>query len=72
MLCSVYDLWRIQNTGGIANKAATVGIIEDCRKVAIQVRGVVLDVYGEGSLELREYENGLQPVFRPNSPLPNP
>lgn len=69
---AVQRIRTLENTGGIANKATTAGIIEDCRKIAIEVRMVVFDVYGESSMELREFENGLQPVFRPNSPLPNP
>jgi hypothetical protein len=43
-------------------------MVESCRKIAIEARVVIGEHYGVESEELRDFESGLQPVFRPSSP----
>jgi len=51
---------------GAANRVSAANLIESCRQVAIETRSTFLELYGEQSKELLEFEQKLQTVFRPN------
>jgi len=53
--------------GGIDRESAAM-MVESCRQIAKEARLVVGESYGRDSDELRQFEAGLQPVFRPASP----
>ena len=42
-------------------------MVEGCRQVAKEARVVIGEAYGRDSLELQQFQEGLQPVFRPPS-----
>jgi hypothetical protein len=64
---AVKQIRTVEKTGG-ADKAAAAGLVESCRQVAIEARLAIGEGYGIDSDELKEFEKGLQPVFRPASP----
>jgi hypothetical protein len=43
-------------------------MVESCRQIAKEARIVVGNSFGRDSEEMRLFEEGLQPVFRPSSP----
>ena len=47
--------------------STAAGLVESCRQVAIEARMAIGEAYGVDSDELKDFENGLQPVFRPDS-----
>lgn len=64
---AVKQIRTVEKSGG-ADKAAAAGLVESCRQVAIEARLAIGESYGTDSEELKEFEIGLQPVFRPDSP----
>jgi hypothetical protein len=63
---AVTQIRTVEKSGG-ADKVAAAGLVESCRQVAIEARLAVGESYGVESVELKEFEEGLQPVFRPES-----
>jgi hypothetical protein len=59
---------RIVEQAGAVDRASSANMVESCRKIAIEARVVIGEHYGVESEELRDFESGLQPVFRPSSP----
>ena len=53
---------------GATDRISAANMVESCRTVAKEARIVIGEKYGVESDELRGYEEGLQPVFRPDSP----
>ncbi len=64
---AVKQIRTVEKSGG-ADKAAAAGLVESCRQVAIEARLAIGESYGVESEELKKFELGLQPVFRPESP----
>jgi hypothetical protein len=58
---------RTVEQSGAADRTAAVGLVESCRQVAVEARLAIGEGYGIDSEELKEFELGLQPVFRPES-----
>lgn len=59
---------RTVETAGGTDRESAAAMVEACRKVAMEARIVIGQHYGTESAELRSFEKGLQPVFRPSSP----
>lgn len=59
---------RTVETVGATDKVSAANMVESCRTVAKEARIVIGEFHGVESDELRKYEEGLQPVFRPDSP----
>jgi hypothetical protein len=64
---TVQKIRTAEKAGGIDREAAA-NMVESCRQVAREARIVIGQSYGVDSTELRRFEEGLQPVFRPSSP----
>jgi hypothetical protein len=63
---AVKQIRTVEASGG-ADKAATAGLVESCRQVAIEARLAIEQGYGADSEVLTEFEAALQPAFRPES-----
>ena len=63
---AVKQVRTVEKAGGTDVETAA-GLVESCRQVAIEARMAIAEAYGVDSPELMDFENGLQPVFRPNS-----
>jgi hypothetical protein len=63
---AVRQIRTVERSGG-ASKVVTAGMVENCRQVAMEARVVIGQHFGRESDELKQYEEGLQPVFRPDS-----
>lgn len=63
---AVKQIRTVEKSGG-ADRAAAAGLVESCRQVAIEARLAIGESYGTDSEELKDFELGLQPVFRPDS-----
>jgi len=61
---TVEDIRNLQEEETIDNVAA-VNLVESTRQVAIDARLVIEEEYGVGSKELGDFEQFLQPIFRP-------
>ena len=66
MATAVKQIRTVEKAGG-TDKATAAGLVESCRQVAIEARIAIGEVYGMDSEELKDFESGLQPVFRPSS-----
>lgn len=64
---AVKQVRTIEKAGGIDAKAAA-DMVETFRQIAKEARFVIGNEYGVESKELLDFEEGLQPVFRPDSP----
>ena len=58
---------RTAEKAGATDRAASAGMVESCRLIAKEARIVVGRAFGIGSEEMKSFESGLQPVFRPMS-----
>ena len=63
---AVRQIRTVEKSGGTSREMAAE-MVESCRQVAIEARLAIGEGYGADSEELREFEMGLQPVFRPSS-----
>jgi len=63
---AVKQIRTVEKAGGTDVETAA-GLVENCRQVAIEARMAIAEAYGVDSPELMDFENGLQPVFRPTS-----
>lgn len=63
---AVRQIRTVEKTGTV-DRAAAVGLVENCRQIAIEARFAIGEGYGVDSEELKEFEVSLQPVFRPDS-----
>jgi len=52
---------------GVTDRVATAGLVESCRQIAIEARIAIAEGYGTENEILRNFEQRLQPVFRPSS-----
>jgi hypothetical protein len=64
---AIQQIRTLEKAGG-ANKEMAANMVESCRVVAKEARMVVAEHFGRDSEELKSFEGGLQPVFRPESP----
>ena len=63
---AIKQIRTVEKAGG-ADVSTAAGLVESCRQVAIEARMAIGEAYGVDSDELKDFENGLQPVFRPDS-----
>ena len=68
MTSAVDQIRQVENAGGTDRKTAA-DLVESIRQLAIEARLTVIEAYGESSQELNDFQNGLQPVFRPGQKL---
>ena len=64
---AVKQIRTVENAGG-ADRAMAASMVESCRTVAKEARLVIAEYFGRDSDELKMFEDGLMPVFRPSSP----
>jgi len=64
---AVKQIRTVEQAGG-TDRASAAAMVESCRNVAKEARIVIGENYGIESETLRTFEEGLQPVFRPESP----
>lgn len=64
---AIKQIRTVEKAGG-ANQAMAANMVESVRQVAIEARVVIGEHFGRDSKELSNYEDGLQPVFRPSTP----
>ena len=64
---SVKQIRMVEQAGG-TDRVMAANMVESVRQVAKEARSVIGDSYGRDSEQVRELEEGLQPVFRPSSP----
>jgi hypothetical protein len=67
MANAIQQIRRVEKAGG-ANRAMAANMVESCRKVGIEARITIGEHFGRDSDELKNFEEGLQPVFRPSTP----
>lgn len=63
---AVKQIRTVEKAGG-ANKEMVASMVESCRQVAKEARMVIAEKFGQDSEELKKFEAGLMPVFRPSS-----
>jgi len=63
---TVKQIRTVENVGA-ADRVSAANLVESCRTIAKEARIVIGEKYGAESEELRNFEEGLQPVFRPSS-----
>lgn len=64
---AIKQIRTVEKAGG-TDRVAAAGMVESVRQVAKEARLIIGQEYGVDSETLKEFENGLQPVFRPESP----
>jgi hypothetical protein len=64
---AVLQIRNVETAGGVDRESAAM-MVEACRQVARETRIVIGESYGIASTELRQWEDALEPVFRPTSP----
>jgi hypothetical protein len=63
---AVKQIRTVEKAGG-SNKGMAANMVESCRQVAKEARMVIAEKFGAESEELKKFEAGLMPVFRPPS-----
>lgn len=63
---AIKQIRTVEQAGG-ANREMAANMVEACRQVASEARIVIGEHFGRESDELRNFEESLQPVFRPES-----
>jgi len=66
MEAAVIQIRTVEKAGG-ADRATAAGLVESCRQVAIEARLVIMEGYGTDDEVFLNFQDGLQPVFRPTS-----
>ena len=64
---AVKQIRTVEQADGVSREMAA-NMVESCRSVAKEARIVIGEAFGIESDELKAFEEGLQPVFRPDSP----
>jgi hypothetical protein len=64
---AVKQIRTVEKAGG-TDKESAANLVESCRQVASEARVAIAKNYGVDSAELKAFEDGLMPVFRPTSP----
>jgi len=64
---AVKQIRTVEKAGGTDRESAA-NLVESCRQVASEARIAIAKNYGVESEELKKFEDGLMPVFRPESP----
>lgn len=67
-LAETVDKIRTLEGAGGTDRLSAVALVENIRQVAIEARGVLVTSFGEGSPTVGQFQEELQPVFRPPSP----
>ncbi len=62
---AVRRLREVERAGG-TDRLSAVSLVEDVRRIAAEARTVLASVHGEGGDIVVEFQEGLQPVFRPS------
>lgn len=65
---AVTQIRAVEKAGGTDRKTAA-DLVESIRQIAIEARFIIMEAYGEDSEDLKSFQNGLQPVFRPGQKL---
>jgi hypothetical protein len=63
---AVQQVRTVEQANGM-DKASAANMVETCRQIAKEARGILGQAYGVESTELQTFETSLQPVFRPTS-----
>lgn len=63
---AVRQIRQVEQAGG-TDRTTAANLVENCRQVAIEARSVIAQEYGKESGELKDFEESLQPIFRPTS-----
>jgi hypothetical protein len=63
---AVKKIRTVEMAGGV-ERASAASLVESCRQIAIQARAILAKEYGANSDILSKFQDGLQPVFRPDS-----
>lgn len=58
---------RTVEQAGATDRASAAAMVESCRQIAKEARMAIAECHGVESTELLAFEEGLQPVFRPDS-----
>lgn len=66
MGASVKQIRTVEKAGG-TDRATAAGLVESIRQLAIEARVVIAQVYGVDSSQLKQFEDDLQPIFRPEN-----
>eukprot|EP00560_Eucampia_antarctica_P000109 CAMPEP_0197833490 /NCGR_PEP_ID=MMETSP1437-20131217/19207_1 /TAXON_ID=49252 ORGANISM="Eucampia antarctica, Strain CCMP1452" /NCGR_SAMPLE_ID=MMETSP1437 /ASSEMBLY_ACC=CAM_ASM_001096 /LENGTH=313 /DNA_ID=CAMNT_0043437579 /DNA_START=166 /DNA_END=1107 /DNA_ORIENTATION=- len=66
MADSVKQIRTVEKAGG-TDRATAAGLVESIRQLAMEARFVIAQVYAVDSDELKQFEDDLQPIFRPDS-----
>lgn len=64
---AVKQIRTVEKAGG-ANREMAANMVEACRQVAKEARIVIGENFGRDSDALRNFEDSLMPIFRPESP----
>ena len=64
---AVKQIRTVEKARGV-ERVSAASLVESCRQVAMEARAVIGKEYGVPSEMLTNFEEGLQPVFRPDSP----
>ena len=63
---AVVQIRNVESTGAVDRESGAM-MVESCRQVAKEARIVIGESFGIESKELEEFQQGLEPVFRPTS-----
>mmetsp|Transcript_109095 Transcript_109095/g.315187 ORF Transcript_109095/g.315187 Transcript_109095/m.315187 type:complete len:363 (+) Transcript_109095:106-1194(+) len=63
---AVKQIRTVEKAGG-ANREMAANMVESCRQVAKEARIIIGEHFGRESEELKNFEDSLQPIFRPES-----
>jgi len=63
---AVKQIRTVEKAGG-TNRETAAGLVESCRQLAIEARLVIGEGYGADDETTINFQDGLQPVFRPSS-----
>lgn len=66
-LANAVDRIRTLEGAGGTDRLSAMNLLESIRRVAVEARAVLAESYGEDSDAVREFQDDLQPVFRPPS-----
>ena len=66
-LAQAVEKIRTVQQAGATNRETAAALVESCRSVAKEARIVLGQEYGPDAPQVKQFEDGLQPVFRPMS-----
>jgi len=62
---AVAQIRQMEKVGG-TDRTTAATMVESIRQTAKEARAILEESYGPDSAQIREFEMGLMPVFRPN------